>query len=340
MMAIYPDRRAGQLTGRFRVEVETAGRRLRGRADNLSLAKALEASLRAGTQVSPALPATPVAYTLQECSQKASGILWVGQATEMESWNKLSTIVSVWGHSTPVDAIDTNMVDMLVAALKTKDLSDARVNRYLSTLSAFLTFCIDREYRTRKLPKIVWQEEGEGRIRWITPEEEAKLLSLLPQPYSDIAYLAIRTGMRAAELLTLKPEQIEPQWCRLWKTKNGSVRSIPLTPDTYSRLSSLVTSVSMPTYPQLRHYWDAARGQMGLTDPELFVFHACRHTFATRAIQAGVNIRVLQMLMGHKTIQTTIRYSHVDDRTLSDAIAKMAGFCPPPPSPSGGNTTC
>jgi integrase len=95
-----------------------------------------------------------------------------------------------------------------------------------------------------------------------------------------------------------------------------------------------------PTYPQLRHYWDAARGQMGLTDPELFVFHACRHTFATRAIQAGVNIRVLQMLMGHKTIQTTIRYSHVDDRTLSDAIAQMAGHRPPPPSPSGGNATC
>ena len=57
-----------------------------------------------------------------------------------------------------------------------------------------------------------------------------------------------------------------------------------------------------------------------------FVFHASRHTYATRAIQAGVNIRVLQKLISHKIIQATLRYAHVDDETLSDAALKALDF--------------
>jgi hypothetical protein len=62
---------------------------------------------------------------------------------------------------------------------------------------------------------------------------------------------------------------------------------------------------------------------MGLSDDEDFVFHALRHTRATRLVQHGVNLRVIQQFMGHKAIQTTLRYAHVSDDMLASAVDKI-----------------
>jgi integrase len=332
-MPIYPDRKAGKLTGRFRVEVTVAGRRSRGRANSLTEAKALEAHLSRELKTGGKVPASPsvirIAHqgaTLSEAYRKASGILWNGQSTETSSFNKLSRIVSFWGEATMVDSIDTNHIDSLVQSLKDGGSSEATINRYLSCLSAFLRFCKARGHRKAPLPDLEWRRESEGRIRWLTYAEEDTLLEMLPEPYRGIVYADLRTGLRASELLTLVPDQLTPKWVHLWKTKNGSTRSVPITEDVYETLRPIVTEGRIPSYRQLNWAWDKARAAMGFSDDPTFVFHACRHTYATRAIEAGVNIRVLQQLLGHKTIQTTLRYAHVADNTLSDAVDKMHTF--------------
>ena len=55
--------------------------------------------------------------------------------------------------------------------------------------------------------------------------------------------------------------------------------------------------------------------------------HALRHTYATRAIERGVSPKVLQMLLGHDHVQTTMdRYVHVTDDSLRDAVNQFEGF--------------
>lgn len=56
-----------------------------------------------------------------------------------------------------------------------------------------------------------------------------------------MVYIAIRTGMRASELLGLEEAQVTPRWAHLWETKNGSARSVPLTDDLHGRLGPLVS---------------------------------------------------------------------------------------------------
>ncbi|GGC27813.1 hypothetical protein GCM10011371_14210 [Novosphingobium marinum] len=346
-MPIYPDRKNGKLTGRFRVEVTVNGKRLRRRANGMREARTLEAELLGELQDCTLPPPTahpeaprinPEAITVGHALDRARGILWAGQATEARSYRKLERIASIVGETLPIDGFDVNAVDRLTVTLRNEGCSDATLNRYLSCVSTFLRFCKRRGIRKADLPSMEWRDEDENRIRWLSYDEEASLMELLPSPFDAVVYVAIRTGLRASELLSLTPDQLEPRWVHLWGTgtKSGRTRSVPITEGLYDLLASLVTTGTMPDYWQLRNEWDKARKAMGLMQDKTFVFHACRHTYATRAVRAGVSLRVLQQLMGHRTIQTTLRYAHVEDRTLSEAARKMTAFPAPDTLPKGG----
>jgi integrase len=331
-VSIYAEKRGGVLTGNFRVEVQKGDQRLRGTAKSAKDAKLLEAKLLRQIETGelpqghkPIQQTLRAAVSLRDAATRAKGLLWAGQETEAESFRKLDRIRSILGDDMAMDAFDTNAVDMVVTTLQGAGVSDSTINRYLSCMSAFLKFCFKRDLKKTPVPEIDWRDEDEGRIRWITYDEEDRLMELLPAPYDSIVWVAIRTGLRASELLSLVPDQVEPAWIRLWKTKNGKGRSVPITNDIYKVLGPLV-SAGLPGYWQLRNEWDKVRKAMGLHDDSTFTFHGCRHSYATRAIQAGMSIRVLQTIMGHKTIQTTLRYAHVDDRTAAEAATAALDF--------------
>ncbi len=215
-------------------------------------------------------------------------------------------------------ALSTLDIDRLISTI-TASKSDATVNRYLSALHTLLKWGMTRNY-LKAIPSFTWQAEDEGRIRWITEAEEKQLFKHLKGPVADVVKVALATGMRRNEILGLTRDNLEPTWVRLWKTKNDQPRSVPIEPVTYKRLQGLMGH--MPTQAQLRYSWDRARLAMGLEDDDLFVFHACRHTCATRLVRANVNIRIIQRWLGHKRIETTLRYSHVNDEMLTEALSK------------------
>lgn len=64
---------------------------------------------------------------------------------------------------------------------------------------------------------------------------------------------------------------------------------------------------------------------MRLSFDAQFTPHCLRHTCASRLVQSGVGIRVVQEWLGHKTIQMTMRYAHLSPTSLHEAAAKVVG---------------
>ncbi len=74
-----------------------------------------------------------------------------------------------------------------------------------------------------------------------------------------------------------------------------------------------------------RKLWKSALGKAGIED---FRWHDLRHTFATWLRQEGTPLEVVQRALGHAQITTTMRYAHVADRELQEALHKVPSFSP------------
>jgi integrase len=336
-MSIYPDKKKGVVTGRWRVEVQLGTMRKRGRFDTMAEAKEAERKWRdelaRGEVENATIRADQLApKTLSQLLVKAAPMLWDADKHGILSQKKVQWIVNECG-DVRLDNIPADLVDRVVLKLRKADKAPGTVNRYLSALHAVLGWGAKpgRRY-VPVMPEFSWQDEDEGRIRWLTPDEEHRLIATLRalgeprwakriQPpdcweeVADFCIVAIDTGCRLSELLSAQPDQLDGKWLRLWKTKNGKPRSVPL-----SDRAQAILATRLPwriRTHQLRYAWNKAKLAMGLSQDGEFVFHALRHTRATRLVEMGVNLRVIQQFMGHRAIQTTLRYAHVSDEMLA-----------------------
>ena len=83
---------------------------------------------------------------------------------------------------------------------------------------------------------------------------------------------------------------------------------------------------TLRTYSGLRTILDRFLRKHGL-EKERITFHVFRHTFATMLFEVGVNPRIVQLLMGHKDVETTLSiYTHVATEMFDVSTAKLNGI--------------
>jgi len=119
-----------------------------------------------------------------------------------------------------------------------KLVSRAEVNRLLALLRSILkAACHDWEWLDRT-PKVKLFKEDKRRIRWITPEEAARLLGCLPKHLAAMARFSLATGLREQNVLGLQWNQLDLSrrvaWIHGDEVKNSQALAVPLNEEALS----------------------------------------------------------------------------------------------------------
>ena len=176
--------------------------------------------------------------------------------------------------------------------------------------------------------------ENERQFHVLTFDEEKKYLLASPQPLSDVAAVMLETGMRCGEVYRLRRRDIylEKGFLKVVKGKTKtSVRNVHLSEKAKEVLSYRMKKFSGDNlFPQGDK--DFAKATDSLDKQHLttignlkmkFRLYDCRHTFATRAVENGVDLVVLASILGHSSLRMVMRYSHPSEAFKADAIKRM-----------------
>jgi len=276
-------------------------------------------------------------FTLRQMLDKTFVKYWQGRPNEEVSGVNMRILEGFFKPHTPLASIDTEKVDDLIMHLQAKGNSPSTINSKLSTLSKCIRFAHDRGYIKVK-PKIERPKvSNNARLRFLSEDEESTVIEAIQtEDFRDFFVWSIDTGLRPSESRNLRTRNIRKDDALGWvvdvkivKDVAGTTlpRTLPLTDRAVSAFKRLCEQcdgceIDRPfscfTKAEIRKQWDWVRGVLGNTEKE-FVFYLTRHTCASRLVQRGVDITIVQKWMGHKNIQTTMIYAKLIPANLLDA---------------------
>jgi integrase len=152
---------------------------------------------------------------------------------------------------------------------------------------------------------------------------------------TPLVLTALHTGCRRGELFSLHWRDIDLPAARLTvrgvTAKSGSTRVIPLNttivdvltlwrPERCDLEGFVFPNRHGGRLKEIKDPWAALLKAASITN---FTFHGCRHTFASRLVQAGVDLNRVRQLLGHSDLKQTLRYSHLRAGDLADAVATL-----------------
>nr|ELR5257633.1 tyrosine-type recombinase/integrase [Providencia rettgeri] len=154
-------------------------------------------------------------------------------------------------------------------------------------------------------------------MTFLTHEEIEELLSKLTRDEKRIALLCLSTGARWGEAERLKGEQVQNCRVTFLKTKNGKMRTVPISEELERAIKTKPSGqLFKVNYEDFRQSLRAIKPDL----PEGQATHVLRHTFASHFMMNGGNIIALQQILGHANIQQTMAYAHLAPDYLQFAI--------------------
>ncbi len=184
---------------------------------------------------------------------------------------------------------------------------------------------------------------GAGRSRRMSKEEESTILAAVDAHSNPmlgwIVRIALQTGMRLSEIVTLQRGQVDlnRRIVRLLKTKNTHPRTVPLTTVATELFRQALAHPVKPKGIELLFFgepgrtglrgpyqfdriWQELKKKHGLND---FHFHDLRHEAVSRFVEAGFSDQEVSAISGHKSMQMLKRYTHL---RAEDLVARMDAY--------------
>lgn len=291
-------------------------------------------ALAAGGQVNPAR-ARNFKITLGDLLTDVSFRVWSRKKSSKALIRNGQEVVEILGADRLVRTLCTADAHKVRTLLMLKGVSDATINRKLAALSVLFREALDLGYIAKK-PKVGRTPERNHRKRYYRPDEEAAMLAwcdlMGDRTLRDYIVYSIDTGFRQGEVLKQTVSNIDGSSIWALNTKNGDDRLVPLSERALEIVQRRARYLNPDQllFPFSSRYihdrWKMMQSALGYAHDPNFIPHVLRHTFVTRLLFAGVDIRTVQILAGHRNITTTQGYAQTSPAVQKLAIGKLAAF--------------
>lgn len=240
-----------------------------------------------------------------------------------------------------ITEIGTHHVEQFKAWQIKSGISNKTLRNHLTMLSKALSCAHEWYGLETPLPKIKWPKCPPPKTDYLSPEECDLLLAHTDGVLQEMILTTLRTGMRQGEAKGLQWQSIDWQnrsiiirhsYCDVRKVldtpKSNKERYIPMDVDVYGMLYNR-KKASGYVFLDGDKRWSSPRLNLRLQEAckkagiRKVTWHNLRHTFASHLSAKGVPLNTIQVLLGHSTIMTTMRYAHVAPSTLQDAIKML-----------------
>jgi site-specific recombinase XerD len=248
-----------------------------------------------------------------------------------------------------LDEITASDIERALDVIAAKRAPATR-NRYRSFLSAlFKRARRDGHVASNPVRDVSRLTENNSRLAFLSPEEEAAVLTALPPHYRPHFVVSVHTGLRWSEQMGLTWRYVDflTGFLTVPRSKHGGARRVPMNSVVRSVLVDLATwrtrqddpdehvfkprpKQSALFFPQAIQRAQAALREQGRDASRLdgYVWHSNRHSFASRLVMAGVDLRTLQELGGWKTASMVSRYAHLAPGHLTAAVERLVAVAP------------
>jgi len=239
----------------------------------------------------------------------------------------------------PLSSITSLDIEEFKAKQLARKLKPKTINNQLGIFGKCLRTAIEWEV-IDKMPNIKPLKVPPQKFDFLNESEATQLLKASSGAYYTAIMLALNTGMRFGELIGLSWNDVDFNSniltiqmsfsCNvLGSTKSNKIRYVPMTKELSDHLYSLNPKTGFVLQNEKGEFIKSNTARVTLHNIcekarlRIIGWHTLRHTFASRLAEKGVTMIAIKELLGHSDIKTTMRYAHLGQHTLRQAIKTL-----------------
>lgn len=232
-----------------------------------------------------------------------------------------------------IQDIGPELIERYKAKRKT-EVSPATVNRELSFLKTMFNKSVEwGRLESSPLKNVKKFKEPNFKDRILNVDEMKRLIDAADNHLEPILIIALNTGMRKGEILSLKWENIKlsKRCIHLEDSKAGKSRDVPMNGLVIEALSAIPQNseyvfFNSRTGGPIQDVKTAFKTACENAEIKGLRFHDLRHTAATRMVETGTNLVTVSKILGHSSILMTMRYAHPTPENMRLAVEKLGEF--------------
>ena len=243
------------------------------------------------------------------------------------------------------DEITVDDIRSYLSSLKRRKNSSASMSRKLSSVKSFHKFLVNNRYCKQNVAKIISNPKQEKKLPVVlTIEEVDRLLNVFTKDdplelrNKTMIELTYSCGLRVSELINLKLNDIHLKMNIIdVYGKGNKERIVPIGEQAISLLKEYLEKARpLLANTKSRDFLFLNRDGLPISRQMFFIIirqkaklagisktispHKLRHSFATHLLERGLDLRLIQELLGHESISTTEIYTHINDARLKEIV--------------------